>query len=67
VKTLTIKVPKAFDRPSCKSAALDRGLLSEGKEKGWGELMEEIGGFFEGPKDLSTSPKHLGGLGQQSR
>lgn len=34
------------------------------KGKSCGARMEELGGFFAGPSDLSTHPKYLKGLGK---
>ena len=34
------------------------------KEVTMAEALDSLGGTFRGPRDLSTNPKHLEGLGQ---
>lgn len=35
-----------------------------GKAKSVGEMMEQFGGTFKGPRDLSTNKKHFEGFGR---
>jgi hypothetical protein len=36
-------------------------------EKSCAELMAEFSGFFQGPRDLSTNPKHMRDFGKWDR
>lgn len=76
MKTRSIKVGDSVARRLTKRAT-DLGVpqsevvqsaigkeLSSKAQKSCGDLMEELGGLFKGPTDLSTNPKHMDGFGR---
>ena len=79
MKTISLKLPVPLANWLAKRAAelgrsrsdLVRQALEEqrqGKnstgEKSCAELMAEFGGFFRGPRDLSTNPKYMRDFGK---
>ena len=77
MKTLSVKVTDSVAKRLTKRAgdlgttqseivrrAIEKELSGNHKSKTCGELMEELGGFFEGPPDLSTNPKYMEGFGR---
>ena len=79
VKTMSLKLPAPLANWLAKRANelgrsrsdLVRQALEEqrqGKnnksEKSCAELMAELGGFFRGPRDLSTNPKYMRDFGK---
>jgi Arc/MetJ-type ribon-helix-helix transcriptional regulator len=79
MKTISLKLPVPLANWLAKRASelgrsrsdLVRQALEEqrqGKErrseKSCAELMTEFGGFFRGPRDLSTSPKYIRDFGK---
>ena len=77
MKTLSVKLPDPLaqwiERRSKKlkrtqsevvRAALERERDGVNRVKSCGDLLTELDGFFDGPKDLSTNPKHLEGFGK---
>jgi len=76
MKTITVKLPevlaawlsrraRALGRPQ---SDLVREALQRASEGTGGaschDLFADVCGVIEGPKDLSTNPKHLSGLGE---
>ena len=43
---------------------LEREQNGNGGSKSCGALLRDLGGFFDGPRDLSTNRKYLEDLGQ---
>jgi predicted DNA-binding protein len=77
VKTLSVKLPEPLaqwiERRSRKlnrtqsevvRAALERERDGRGQAKSCRDLLAELDGFFDGPKDLSTNPKHFEDFGR---
>ena len=44
--------------------ALERERSGRGRAPSCRDLLGDLDGFFDGPKDLSTNPKHLEGFGK---
>jgi metal-responsive CopG/Arc/MetJ family transcriptional regulator len=44
--------------------ALQEKFESKKKRRTMADVFRECGGFFEGPEDLSTNPKHMEGFGE---
>jgi hypothetical protein len=76
MKTITVKLPeplaawlsrraRELGRPQ---SDLIREALQKAKEGGAGaschDTFADVCGIVEGPRDLSTNPKHLAGLGE---
>ena len=76
MKTVTVKLPDPLAARLSKRARelgrpqsdLVRDALqkaSEGKNgASWHDLSADVCGFIDGPRDLSTHPKHLAGFGE---
>lgn len=77
MKTLSVKLPdplaqwierrsKKLNRTQSEvvRAALERERDGGGQVKSCRDLLTELDGFFDGPKDLSTNPKHFEGFGK---
>lgn len=76
MKTITVKLPeplaawlsrraRELGRPQ---SDLVREALQRSRERGNGvschDLFADLCGVVDGPKDLSTNPKHLAGFGE---
>lgn len=44
--------------------ALERERNGGQQRPGCGDLLSGLDGFFDGPRDLSTNPKHMDGFGK---
>ncbi len=44
--------------------ALERERAGHGGAQSCRDLLGDLDGFFDGPKDLSTNPKHMEGFGK---
>ena len=44
--------------------ALERERSGNGRPKSCRDLLGDLDGFFDGPPNLSTNPKHMEGFGQ---
>ncbi len=77
MKTISVKLPepvanwlvrRAKETKRTRSAivrdALERERSGNGLPKSCRDLLGELEGFFDGPPDLSTNPKHMEGFGQ---
>lgn len=76
MKTLSIRLPEplanwvetAAEKSGRTQSEIIREALEQrragGKAKSVGEMMEELGGTFKGPRDLSTNKKHFEGFGR---
>ena len=77
VKTLSVRLPEPLagwlDRQAealgCSQSDLVRQALEQHRQQN-GQVnncrarLAELGGFFEGRRDLSTNPKHMDGFGK---
>jgi hypothetical protein len=76
MKTVSVKLPlplaawltrQARELRRSKSALVRQALEQQRSRPGQGtclDLMEDLCGCVRGPRDLSTSPKHLEGFGK---
>jgi Arc/MetJ-type ribon-helix-helix transcriptional regulator len=77
MKTLSVKLPEPLanwvTRRSRKlrrtqseivREVLERERNGKDRAKTCRDLLGDLDGFFDGPKDLSTNPKHLEGFGK---
>jgi metal-responsive CopG/Arc/MetJ family transcriptional regulator len=75
MRTVSIKLPADLDqaltelserRHTSRSALLREAVerLTREERETVGELASDLIGSLEGPKDLSTSPKHMKGFGE---
>jgi Arc/MetJ-type ribon-helix-helix transcriptional regulator len=76
MKTISVKLPESLAKWLARMARslgrsqseIVRDALNE-RRQGKGEaschdLLEDVCGTFEGPRDLSTNPRHLDGFGR---
>jgi predicted transcriptional regulator len=75
MRTVSVKLPADLDEALTKLSErrqTSRSLLireaveryTRGEEKTVGQLASDLIGSVEGPRDLSTSPKHMKGFGE---
>jgi Ribbon-helix-helix protein, copG family len=76
MKTITVKLPerlagwlsrraRALGRPQSEIVREALQRVSDGTSGATcHELFEDVCGVIDGPKDLSTNPKHLSGFGE---
>lgn len=77
MKTLSVKLPDPLtqwlERRSRKlnrtqseivREVLERERDGKARVESCRDLLADLEGFFDGPKDLSTNPKHLEGFGK---
>ena len=77
MKTLSVKLPEPLaswvtsrsrrlgrTQSEVVREVLERERTSGSRTKTCRDLLAELDGFFDGPKDLSTNPKHLQRFGK---
>jgi Arc/MetJ-type ribon-helix-helix transcriptional regulator len=77
MKTLSVKLPEPLanwvtnrsrklgrTQSEVVREVLERERNGKGRTKTCRDLLADLDGFFDGPKDLSTNPKHLEGFGK---
>jgi Arc/MetJ-type ribon-helix-helix transcriptional regulator len=77
MKTISVKLPEPVadwlerhaketkrTRSAVIRAALERERAGKHRPKSCRDLLADLEGFFDGPPDLSTNPKHMEGFGQ---
>lgn len=77
MKTVSVKLPEPVanwlerqaketrrTRSDVVRAALERERMGNNRPKSCRDLLADLGGYFDGPPDLSTNPKYMEGFGQ---
>ena len=77
MKTLSVRLPEPLavwlarraEALGCSQSdlvreALEQERLTKGRAANCRERLAELGGFFAGPRDLSTNAKYLDGFGK---